>query len=396
MSYLSGCDDYKISILGLEERSDIIINEDIIRDICIKEKEDDKKSVFSSYCDDTKNIELVLIYKEESGCDWKISDQNPKKGKYGSAYSTCCNENFKDCDYVLKIDKYEYNCREVYIHLMLSKLGIAPKLYEIWKVKSGKSLENIGTIFIMKKLDQNLYDILMNDNVDINRIYKDLMDKLDILYNNKIKHNDLHLHNIMLDSNGILYLIDFGMSERFGSYIRKENYLRNQLNILINQLRGESLIEKDNGVQDSNNNFLKFLNKLSLYSDEDIFQGKRTIKIGSAKERSMGSLKSILKNKYEEDKERQKRETLEIIRQFEEEEKMKKDIEEEKIKVIPYDILLELIKEELKSNSFLVDISDNVSMTLRKFSEKINLLNKEEKKEIKEYLSNVKKRKIIF
>lgn len=278
------CDDYNISILGLNERSDVIsniMNEDIIKQICLKEKEDEKeKSKFVIYCDETKEIELILIYKDDTGCDWNIPDQIPKKGKYGSVYTACCNsalssdEKNEECDYVLKIDKNGYNCREVYTHLLLANFGIAPKLYEVWKIKSqarpasaARDMEDIGTIFIMKKLYRNLYDILLNDDLSteyINKIYQDLMYKIDVLYSNNIKHNDLHLHNIMTDYGGALYFIDFGMSERFGS-IKKEDYLRNQLEILGFQLSDESNTEKGNGVQDSKNNFKKLLNKIYLY-----------------------------------------------------------------------------------------------------------------------------------
>ena len=367
---MSDCDDYKISGLGLE-RSDIIVNKELIQQLCETEKKMEEKilikSKFLIWCNE--EIELVLTYKNENECVYNTPQQDPQQGKYSSAYTSCCKD---DCKYILKIDKHNYNCKEVYIHLLLSNIGIAPTLYEVWKVKNSEK-KDISAIFIMQKLDNNLYDLIVNlSKEEISRIYDDLIKMLTTLYQHKIKHGDLHLHNIMTDSSGKLYLIDFGLSSKFDE-MDFDKYLEIELSNMILQLIGLVYEETSNGTKDKDNKFMMLCNKMSSHYD-DILPWNR-----------LDWSRVHEKTKYEIEEEKRRKKDIEDRKQRKEEQKEQKELLKniQDIQNMSFEDRLPKIKDTFEENKPLLSYKENCKNILEDFKNA-------DKNKLKEFLKENK------
>lgn len=152
---------------------------------------------------------------------------------YPSEFEKVIQKRFSDKDVVVKI--MNFADLESDIAKRMSDLGIGPRVYAVYKCKP-----KYGAI-VMERLDITLahylgwfdgqveaklksiwtdpsFEATTSNNI---RIVKMLRHALDVMQQNDIRHNDLHLENIMLRLNNPtnfasvqkLFLIDFGLSK---------------------------------------------------------------------------------------------------------------------------------------------------------------------------------------
>lgn len=169
------------------------------------------------------NCEKILLYsssKNKCSNNYYKNSSQSKRGLYGEVFRACCDEN---CEFILKVDKNGYNCREVISQLEASQTGLSPKIHEVWRCIKNK--KDIATIIIMDKLDITLEDFLKDEKNKkfVNEIIDKVFSLLDNLHKIKIIHNDTHLQNFMIkiDKEEIkLFIIDFGKSEKTNSFFK--------------------------------------------------------------------------------------------------------------------------------------------------------------------------------
>jgi len=98
--------------------------------------------------EDCKAFLVYHIDQKKIDCNWTLDQEDVKRGTYGAVRQACCDN---DCKYVVKIDKNGYNCNEVNHQIKLSKIGIAPSIYEVWRCMNSSGA-TLFTILIMDRL----------------------------------------------------------------------------------------------------------------------------------------------------------------------------------------------------------------------------------------------------
>jgi tRNA A-37 threonylcarbamoyl transferase component Bud32 len=107
--------------------------------------------------------------------------------------------------------------KEVTFQHRASQQGLAPPIYQVlMKEQRGMIIMKIaGEATVLEVIEEILEDDKIPVDEKRNRINRYLMGAIDIvrrLHENGILHGDPHLNNIMLDRNGRMSIIDFGLS----------------------------------------------------------------------------------------------------------------------------------------------------------------------------------------
>ena len=162
-----------------------------------------------------------------------------KKGSFGSM-AEVCKKGATDCDHVMKIMSVDAKRkgsppRELRTHLKVTPeqfekevelqkeaagLGVAPPVCDSWECPLGEDEDkdpSIGVI-IMPILQKTLKDILDDDSVEDAEKEAYIFEAKSILKELNginIQHRDCKLENFMIDGNGKLKIIDFGLAQKF-------------------------------------------------------------------------------------------------------------------------------------------------------------------------------------
>lgn len=137
-----------------------------------------------------------------------------KSGTYGSVYyDPKTNSIIKECNDIRSLNSF---IREIFIVNMINKIN--PELTSILK---GIISEGNNLALVFEPLNYSLSDVFeLYRNVDVESksryfksIYFTLLQNIDKIHNMGILHRDLKPSNIMLDQDGHLKIIDFGIAE---------------------------------------------------------------------------------------------------------------------------------------------------------------------------------------
>jgi serine/threonine protein kinase len=153
---------------------------------------------------------------------------------YGIIYNTTCEDKAcgpddqvcesSKCSYVAKwistipgmsiINPLDNPLTEAEIQSRASDIDIAPVVYQVLICPS-------GALIIMDKMDQTLGEKLLKRGVTLAE-KKQLIEKafrcVDKLHNLGYVHRDTHLNNFMIDSNGNVKIIDFGLAHEIDEF----------------------------------------------------------------------------------------------------------------------------------------------------------------------------------
>lgn len=135
---------------------------------------------------------------------------------------------------------------EVAIQLYLSTFGIAPIVYNAWTCSFRSSLSHqkdvLHDIVIMTILDRTLEDTVL-----FNPLFTGVVEMVAQMHAANVFHGDLHTHNIMVDTEGNPFVIDFGRSKvmRGMSQDEKDWCRLHDLNNLYNTLPKESQLRHE-------------------------------------------------------------------------------------------------------------------------------------------------------
>jgi hypothetical protein len=135
------------------------------------------------------------------------------KGRYSTILQACKK---KDCDYVMKLVKYEFHKNienEVMMQKKCAEHGICPPVIDWWLCPKS---EDYGGAIVSPLLNENLRDYLMentcaNANNDNKRVWVMLKKTLVLLvklHKLNIVHGNVKLNHFMIDCKGTLFLID--------------------------------------------------------------------------------------------------------------------------------------------------------------------------------------------
>ncbi len=194
----------------------------------------------------------------------------PKAEALGDGVSShvhkACKPNH-DCDYVMKIILFNPEVfpdtphfkllywfkntrdnflKEVKLHKEAFDLNVAPEIIDSWICEN----PYMGVI-IMTAMERTLEDVLIDPNVSADekkRYIKDAMKILIRLRENNIFHGDAHPKNFMVDSNGTLKIIDFGLSEKAITpldflFLKKRLYALSEIEPVLNDIL-QSMFER--------------------------------------------------------------------------------------------------------------------------------------------------------
>lgn len=160
----------------------------------------------------------VDTFDEPCHGPWYIGERLSEKSAYGSIYMVW---NEAEVMNILKQIIYDREIpeararREVRIHSIAAEIGIAPPLREVM-------YNNVGCSIIMAPLavtlDRIISDLLLSSSErvivrDIEQLAASAISLIKKLHDAGITHNDTHSNNFMLDDNGRMYLIDYGLAQ---------------------------------------------------------------------------------------------------------------------------------------------------------------------------------------
>jgi tRNA A-37 threonylcarbamoyl transferase component Bud32 len=135
----------------------------------------------------------------------------PNLGESGAAnlgvYRVCKDQ---DCEHIIKIGNSAKIKKEINIQNECAKHNLCKAVEDWWKCNDNK------TAFVMPMLDRTLKEKLSaigSINEESGNLIKDALSLIWRLHQIDIIHFDLNSGNIMMDSDGKLFLIDFGESK---------------------------------------------------------------------------------------------------------------------------------------------------------------------------------------
>jgi len=143
-------------------------------------------------CDDNEHIDIKDLEKNDLYLKKQLTE-----GASGSIFLAL----YKGKERVVKFQVYDKNSQEIFIACKMSLEKIGPKIYGHFFIKSLNGIDI--SCLVMQKLFKSLSAIQYEVEIKTKKM-------LSLGY----KHNDLHDDNIMIDKNGNVFLIDFGMSTK--------------------------------------------------------------------------------------------------------------------------------------------------------------------------------------
>ena len=172
--------------------------------------------------------------------DW-VKKKRLGIGSGGIVYRACCED---DCSFVMKevknpnIDN-EMFLKEVAIQSAMSKKGLAPKIHYV---------DEKLRIVIMDSLEQNFWDFMKKElskktliKAKQNLFREATMEILDLIRKHHdlgIVHGDTHGGNIMRNTEGKWYLIDYGLAKKHKKVTKAKSLT--DLHEVWNTLYGEA------------------------------------------------------------------------------------------------------------------------------------------------------------
>jgi serine/threonine protein kinase len=105
--------------------------------------------------------------------------------------------------YILKESTIDISVEEVQLQNLSSRLDLSPYIYK-------RQYYGSDLYLVMDYIDGiTLEEYIENDNKNILEIVNKVLDKIEILHDNKIFHGDLNFGNIMIDKYDNIFFIDF-------------------------------------------------------------------------------------------------------------------------------------------------------------------------------------------
>lgn len=170
-------------------------------------------SSFSIYPVESYSIHNSL---NNSGCSpvgeplWNLGAPIGESGAFGEIHLGCC---MSHCDYIMKFIPFarmpkEAIEREIFIQTVSSKLGSSLPVEDYWFTSQ-------GAVIVMRLLKETLKSYLETcDATECKNIIDKVLEKIRALHI-RVFHNDLHANNIMIDHDGEVYIIDYGLSKSY-------------------------------------------------------------------------------------------------------------------------------------------------------------------------------------
>lgn len=183
-------------------------------------KEDEemiRKSLFAN-CRSVSNFEKIATLGE---------------GTYGTVYSAR-DKSTQEIFAIKKLKIHDNNygfpitsLREINLLKQLSVKFSHPNIIRLHEVVVGARQESVFLVFEYCDLDlSNLVDTMYLSKeyfseCEVKCLLFQLLNAINYLHENHIVHRDLKMSNLLLNSNGILKLADFGLSKQFEANIRR-------------------------------------------------------------------------------------------------------------------------------------------------------------------------------
>lgn len=141
---------------------------------------------------------------------WEMGAPIGEYGAFGEIHLGCC---MNHCDYIMKFIPFsrmgkEDTEREIFNQIAAAKLGAAVNIEDYWYTLQ-------GTVIVMRLLKKTLKKYLSScSSTECINIIEKVLEKIRMMHV-RIFHNDLHANNIMIDHDGEVYIIDYGISKTY-------------------------------------------------------------------------------------------------------------------------------------------------------------------------------------
>lgn len=196
--------------------------------------------------------ELIKFIRQK---DYEVLNPNLGGGSFGK--TIIIRDNLIDEIFVCKkYDPYDKNNKEEFYHTFVSEIKIMHKLFHenIVRIYNYYLYPEQFTGYIImehingKKIDDFFSNPGFEKIIDINDIFRQLIDAFTYLENNKIVHRDIRFSNILVTESDQIKIIDFGL----GKIVTKRTDNTDSFNNAINR-NGMELIpeEFEQGFYDS-------------------------------------------------------------------------------------------------------------------------------------------------
>jgi serine/threonine-protein kinase len=196
--------------------------------------------------------ELIKFIRQK---DYEVLNPNLGGGSFGK--TIIIRDNLIDEIFVCKkYDPYDKNNKEEFYHTFVSEIKIMHKLFHenIVRIYNYYLYPEQFTGYIImehingKKIDDFFSNPGFEKIIDINDIFRQLIDAFTYLENNKIVHRDIRFSNILVTESDQIKIIDFGL----GKIVTKRADNTDSFNNVINR-NGMELIpeEFEQGFYDS-------------------------------------------------------------------------------------------------------------------------------------------------
>jgi tRNA A-37 threonylcarbamoyl transferase component Bud32 len=152
--------------------------------------------------------------------DYTVVNRNFARGKEGSISVVTINNHkciLKQFKTTKSVDRLN---REATLQQEAFELGVAPEVYQV---------EYRAKQIFMQGIDNLLMDLAKTRSPP--QLFSHEMQRIEnimnILDTNGIFHNDGNCRNVMIDNDGVIYLIDYGMSKKITRKLRQKTQTPN-------------------------------------------------------------------------------------------------------------------------------------------------------------------------